>query len=105
MVDAPEGKQPFGKRSKQSLSEKVFGKQVSVEVVDTDLYRRKVGIIRIDGQSVSVQQVAEGFSWWYRKYAPKDQELEKAELSAREQKRGLWSDPHAVEPWEWRKRR
>ena len=39
-IDAPEKKQDFGQRSKQSLSELVYGKQVRVEVFDTDQYQR-----------------------------------------------------------------
>jgi len=26
------------------------------------------------------------------------------EAQARQAKRGLWADPHPIEPWEWRKR-
>jgi hypothetical protein len=44
-----------------------------------------------------------GYAWWYRKYVPHDKELERLEKEAREAKRGLWSDPHAIAPWECRK--
>jgi endonuclease YncB( thermonuclease family) len=43
--------------------------------------------------------------WWYRKYAPLDEELQRLEVEAREAKRGLWSDAHQIPPWEWRKTR
>ena len=36
-----------------------------------------------------------GFAWWFRKYAPKDTELEALESEARAAKRGLWADPKA----------
>ena len=42
-IDAPEKKQDFGQRSKQSLSDLIYGKQVRVEMFETDKYLRKVG--------------------------------------------------------------
>jgi hypothetical protein len=44
-----------------------------------------------------------GYARWYRKYAPHDRKLERLEKEAREAKRGLWSNPHAIPPWEYRK--
>jgi micrococcal nuclease len=43
--------------------------------------------------------------WWYRKYAPNDRELEKLEVEARSDKRGLWADPMPIPPWAYRKLR
>lgn len=42
-IDAPEKAQPFGERSKQSLSQMVFGKDVRVEWDKRDRYDRIVG--------------------------------------------------------------
>lgn len=42
-VDAPEKRQGFGQRSKQSLSELSFGQQPRVEVSKQDCYGRSVG--------------------------------------------------------------
>ena len=47
--------------------------------------------------------------WWYRKYAgeqsPVGQNLyEVAEAKAKEERKGLWSDPDPVPPWQWRRR-
>ncbi|MGH7183042.1 MAG: hypothetical protein ACREJN_13825 [Nitrospiraceae bacterium] len=39
-----------------------------------------------------------------RKYAPGDVVLEELEMAARAAKRCLWTDPHPVPSWEWRKR-
>ena len=41
-------------------------------------------------------------SWVYRQYA-RDDSLYPVEEEARSAKRGLWSDPHPVAPWEPRK--
>ena len=42
-IDAPEKAQAFGNRSKQGLSECAFAKEVQVEVIKLDRYRRSVG--------------------------------------------------------------
>jgi endonuclease YncB( thermonuclease family) len=47
-IDAPEKRQPFGQRSKQSLSDLVFGKQVRVEQQDRDRYGRVVGKVYVE---------------------------------------------------------
>ena len=60
-IDAPEKKQPFGQRSKQSLSDLVFDKQVTVETDKKDKCRREVG-------NVNLEQVTRGFAWHYKAY-------------------------------------
>lgn len=42
-IDAPEKSQPFGQRSKESLSDLVFGRTVTVETDKVDRYGRQVG--------------------------------------------------------------
>lgn len=42
-IDAPEKAQPFGQRSKEHLSDSVFGKQVEVQGGKIDKYGRTVG--------------------------------------------------------------
>ena len=44
-IDAPEKAQPFGQRSKQSLSELIFQKKVTVTWEKKDKYGRTVGKI------------------------------------------------------------
>jgi endonuclease YncB( thermonuclease family) len=46
-IDAPEKAQPFGNRSKEYLSDQVFGKQVEVHSDKTDKYGRTVGKVLI----------------------------------------------------------
>lgn len=100
-IDAPELKQPFGRRSKQSLSELVHGKHVGLTVVDTDRYGRLVAEVRADGRSANAEQVRRGMAWVYRKYSD-DAALLALEAEARNARRGLWADPDPVAPWEWR---
>ncbi len=84
----------------------VFGKTVTVQVLDRDRYGRTVGDVLLrDGRSLNREQVRAGFAWWYRRYAPDDEILKQLEQEARDAQRGLWADPHAVPPWEWRRMR
>ena len=56
-IDAPEKKQPFGQRSKQSLSDLVFDKAVTVETNKRDKYRREVGKVLVGGVDANLEQV------------------------------------------------
>ena len=102
-IDAPESRQDFGQRSKQMASDLMFGKQVSVEVRDRDRYGRTVGVVSVGGVDVNRAMVSAGMAWWYRQYAPGNRALELAESDARAAKRGLWSSPSPVPPWEFRR--
>ncbi len=102
-IDSPEKRQAFGNRAKQFTSTLVFGETVTVQVVDRDRYGRTVAeVLPPDGHSLNRELVRAGFAWWYRRYAPDDETLEQLEREARGAQRGLWADPHAVAPWEWR---
>ncbi len=68
-IDAPESKQAFGSRSKQNLSDLVFGKDVAVEWDKRDRYQRTLGVVLVDGHDVNLEQVRAGMAWWYRQYA------------------------------------
>jgi endonuclease YncB( thermonuclease family) len=103
-IDAPEKNQDFGARSKQSLSDLVFGKSVTVEVATTDKYGRTVGKVLIGGVDANLEQVKRGMAWVYRQYAH-DQAYYVAEETARKAKIGLWSQPNSIPPWEFRHER
>lgn len=62
-IDAPEKKQPYGARSKQSLSDLVFEKQVTIESDKKDHYGRDIGeILLATGQDVNLEQITRGFA-------------------------------------------
>lgn len=107
-IDAPESRQPFGHRARQHLASLVFQQQVAVEWSKRDRYGRILGKVLLDGNDVNLKLVEAGLAWFYRQYAhelsPSDVMLyADAESEAREKRIGLWSDVHAVAPWEWRK--
>ena len=91
--------------AKHAASELVYGKEVTVQTHGKDKYKPTIGdVILPDGTNVNHTLVKDGWCWWYRKYALGDAVLEGFEHKAREAKKGLWSDPQPVPPWEWRKR-
>lgn len=100
-IDAPEKAQAFGSVAKIALSEKVFGKIVKVNVHEKDRYGRYVGTITINNKNVNLEMVKEGYAWWYRQYS-KNYEFGQAEIEARKNKEGLWTDPFPTPPWEYR---
>ena len=107
-IDAPEKKQPFGQRSKQSLSELTFGKPAVIEYSKRDHYGRLLGKVLIDGKDANQAQLERGMAWMYRRYerelAAQDRALySRAEELARTQKLGLWADKDPVPPWDFRR--
>ena len=109
-IDAPEKKQAFGNRSKQSLSDLAFDKTVTVETTKRDRYGRQIGKVLVNGRDVNLIQVEQGMAWFYREYqreqSRNDRKLyESAEDAAKAQRRGLWLDPEPVAPWDFRTNR
>jgi len=52
-IDAPESNQDFGSRAKQSLSDLVFGKTVTVTSRKKDIYGRMLGTVTLDGKDIN----------------------------------------------------
>lgn len=105
-IDAPESKQAFGQKSKQTLSDLIYRKEVVVEVVDVDRYGRSVGKVYLKDKAktyVNLHMVQVGMAWWYDRYAPNERPLRDAMMVARRDKKGLWADPRPIAPWDYRK--
>lgn len=98
-IDAPELKQPYGKKSKQFLSNLIAGQIVEVKENGNDRYGRTIGTISLNGEDINAQMVESGYAWAYRrfskKYAPQESE-------AKFEKRGLWRD-NPIPPWIFRR--
>jgi endonuclease YncB( thermonuclease family) len=104
-IDCPEKRQDFGTQAKQLASDLAFGKAVSVErVADDRRTGRTVAVVTLpDGRILNHELVKAGLAWWDPKYAPRDTKLRSLEDEARAEKRGLWSHPTPIPPWEFRK--
>ncbi len=110
-IDAPEttkpgqAGQPFSTASKRTLMYKIMGRQVSIEIMDSDSYKRTVAIVRYAGRDINREMVYEGMAWAYRQYLlpPYASAYIDTEQSARNRHKGIWRDPNPTPPWEFRK--
>lgn len=101
-VDAPEKKQPFGKKAKQFVSGKIFGKKVKVVTLKRGRYGRRIGEVFYRGVSVNEELIASGLAWQDPRYS-KSLGIKALQQDAIKNRQGLWVDPSPVSPWEWRK--
>ena len=107
-IDAPEKAQAFGQKSKQSLSQLVYNKQVMVEYQKKDKYGRTLGKVLHNGTDVCLEQIKLGMAWHYKQYKsdqPKEdrETYAQAELASRSMAVGIWKDKNPTPPWEFRK--
>lgn len=107
-IDAQESRQPFGQRSKQHLSDLVYGKEVDLSCGKIDRYKRHICMIKVDGKDANLEQIKAGMAWHYKAYAKEQPKAERElyaveEVRAKERRVGLWREPEQVPPWEWRK--
>jgi endonuclease YncB( thermonuclease family) len=102
-IDAPELRQPFGNRSKQSLAELCFQVTAKVEQIARDRYGRSVGKVECAGVDAGAHQVATGMAWVYDRYSKPSSPLYRLQDGAKAARRGLWAESEPVPPWEWRR--
>ena len=67
-IDAPERDQPFGTKSKQALSDLVFGETISVQPITIDRYGRTVARLYFEGLDVNAAMIEQGAAWVYTAY-------------------------------------
>lgn len=100
-IDAPEKNQPFGQKSKESLSELCAGKKAKYQPLSVDKYRRIIANVKCNSVDVNVTQVKRGLAWVYSKYNV-DPHLPNLQISAQQQAVGLWGIHDPIPPWQWR---
>src|SRR5215510_9090601 len=101
-IDAPESKQAFGQRSRQSLGEMCAGELATVNYSSRDKYGRVLGRVQCKGLDANAEQVRRGMAWVYDRYVT-DRGLYALQNEARAAHVGLWADKHPTAPWDWRK--
>ena len=103
-IDTPERQQAYGNKAKALTNSLVRGRTIEVKPQTVDRYGRTVALVYVDGQSLNELLIQNGFAWVYQKYC-KDSfcsDWSRLEELARNQKKGMWQDPHIIPPWEWR---
>lgn len=101
-IDAPESKQPFGTRSRQSLGNLCHRTSARVEWKEKDRYGRTLGRVFCAGTDANTEQVRRGMAWDFERYAPANSPLYAVQAEARAARRGLWQDAKPVPPWVYR---
>ncbi|MDR1085973.1 MAG: thermonuclease family protein [Deltaproteobacteria bacterium] len=105
-IDAPEKNQSMGPQSAEALKKLVDGRDVTVEVIDTDRYSRAVALVRLDQTLINLTMVEEGWAWLYPQYCKlKDvcTLVSAAEQKAKNSGLGLWREKDPTPPWQWRR--
>ena len=112
-IDAPEtghGRQrpgqPFAQAARNALSGLIAGRTVTLRCYEQDRYQRDVCDVPLpDGRTANRVMVETGMAWANMQGGGKylrDASLSTLERRAREQRLGLWQQPGAVAPWDWR---
>ncbi len=105
-IDCPEYGQSEWRLARDFTRRLTAGRVVSVEPMDKDRYGRVVALVYSDGQLVNRELVRNGLAWMYPRYCtsqPLCGEMKGLEASARRQHIGLWQDPAAMPPWQWKR--
>lgn len=101
-IDAPERRQAFGQRSKESLSDLCYQVRAEIRPISIDRYGRTIAQVTCNGVDANAEQIKRGMAWVYRAYSNNPQLLQ-WEGEAKADMRGLWIDPNPTPPWEFRK--
>lgn len=101
-IDAPESCQSGGAVAGTALRKKLLRQRVQVTTRALDDYRRELATVRLDGQDVGAWLVERGYAWSYR-YRRNPGPYLREEQQARRGARGLFADPNAINPREFRK--
>ncbi len=102
-IDCPEQKQPLYRKAERFTSTMLQRGEIRLVEVDKDRYGRRVAWVYIDSVCLNEELVRHGLAWHY-KYHSSDTSLARLEDSARTVKAGIWSDPHAIPPWMFRRK-
>jgi micrococcal nuclease len=101
-IDAPERCQAWGPQAQLALSSKVLHQEVRLQTRGHDDFERVLGNVWLGDEDVSAWMVDSGHAWSYR-YRRSNGPYAAQEEKARRNKRGLFADPQAVEPRQFRK--
>ncbi len=108
-IDAPERNQPGGIEAREELKRILErgGNQVQLNIISTDRYGRSVAEVWNSDGLVQSQLVQLGLVYPYEQYSsdcPSWDIVKSGERYAKANRLGVWANPNAVKPWEYRKK-
>ena len=68
-IDAPETRQAYGQRSKQTLSDLCYSVHAVVRPTTRDKYGRTVARVECNGKDASAELVRQGMAWRFVRYS------------------------------------
>jgi len=86
--------QPFGRESRKHLASQVLNKNVRLEILAIDRYRREVAIVWLGDLNVNLEMIKVGMAEAYTEYLkdePYRTQFLQAEKQAKNSKIGIWS--------------
>ena len=101
-IDAPELKQEFGKESAEGLSKLLKDKTVRLTWKSRDNFERPLAQVYVGDKHINLEMIKTGMAWHFKKYN-QDEVLSKAEVEAKEAKKGLWAKEAPTAPWDYRR--
>jgi micrococcal nuclease len=106
-IDAPQLEQLYGKEARRNLTSLVQDEYVDLDSMQSARYGRITARILKDDRDINLQQIKDGYAWFYREDTDLPEELKRiyseAEFQARKDNLGLW-ESKAVAPWDFRNR-
>jgi len=90
-ADAPELQYCFGQEAKEALTKKISGKTVILKELKTDIYRRVMALVYLDGKSVNEYIVKNGFAESHRDAGTETDAINTAEDFAKANRLGIFS--------------
>ncbi len=98
--------QPYGEEAQKALKYKIMGKQVKLEILDIDKYKRMVCMVWLDDRNINLEMVREGYAEAFIEYLkpPYREQFLKAEREAKSTRLGIWALPDYERPRAYRKR-
>jgi endonuclease YncB( thermonuclease family) len=98
--------QPSGDLAQKFLSDLILNKKVTIQSKTRDPHGRLLGRILLNGVDVNLTLLENGWAWlYYPQNLPKEivKSYILANTNAQSQKLGLFANPNAILPNEWRK--
>lgn len=106
-IDAPDNEQKMGQHAKKMLFAMIGEKDVIVKLIENESKGIPSAYVALNGLSINAALVKAGCAWVNQETckSSKCSNWTGYQHYAKKNKKGLWIDPEAKPPWEWRQRR
>ncbi len=103
-IDCPEKGQDYYQVAKDYLGGLCFQKQVTINILKYDHYKRAIGKVYSDSLEINKELLNAGLAWHFTQF-DNSEEYAFAEMQARINKKNLWSLKNPTAPWDFRKQK